>query len=214
MSEAADDGGSVLASYISTQLAKQDARKASLEQRGLAVITTSGVLVTLLFGLVALSTRSADTFILPKHAAYLLAIAVVCFAIAAVTAILTNVPIGYEEPDIEPIRKVARDEWDTPRPKMMRDAALTDLKVLADAKRKNDVKAKLLFRAVSFEVAAVVLVAAAVGVVVNGWALLAASFAALALGVVVYVRAYGWATPHDGTLGVLFRAAQTNWGGD
>ena len=135
MSEAADDGGSVLAGYISTQLAKQDARKASLEQRGLAVITTSG-------------------------------------------------------------------------------AALTDLKVLADAKRKNDVKAKLLFRAISFEVAAVVLVAAAVGVVVNGWALLGASVAALAVGVVAYVRAYGWSKPNDGTLGVLLRAAQANWGGD
>ena len=49
-----DGGRSIYADFIKEQLDAQEARKVSLEQRGLAVITTSGALVTLLFGLTAL----------------------------------------------------------------------------------------------------------------------------------------------------------------
>ena len=51
-------GRAVYGEYIKEQLNAQEARKNSLEQRGLAVITTSGALVTLLFGLTALTCRS------------------------------------------------------------------------------------------------------------------------------------------------------------
>ena len=47
-------GRAIYADYIKEQQEAQEARKVSLEQRGLAVITTSGALVTLLFGLTAL----------------------------------------------------------------------------------------------------------------------------------------------------------------
>src|SRR5204863_5652630 len=63
-----EPGSSVLLDYLNDQLARQDARKVSLEQRALAVITTSGALVTLLFGLAALSSKRAATFTLPGSA--------------------------------------------------------------------------------------------------------------------------------------------------
>ena len=54
MQESDTRGRAIYSDYIKEQLDAQEARKISLEQRGLAVITTSGVLVTLLFGLTAL----------------------------------------------------------------------------------------------------------------------------------------------------------------
>lgn len=41
------------------QLTEERARKSSLEQRGIAVTTSAGAIVTLLFGLTALSYESA-----------------------------------------------------------------------------------------------------------------------------------------------------------
>src|ERR1700694_370776 len=96
-----DSGASILAAYVQAQLARQDARKTSLEQRGITVITTAGALVTLLFGLAALSTKRAQTFALPAGASYLLVVALVLFFGAALAAILTNVPLEYEEADAE-----------------------------------------------------------------------------------------------------------------
>jgi hypothetical protein len=46
--------GLVYGPLINAQVEDEQARKTSLEQRGLAVITTSGVLVSLLFGLGAI----------------------------------------------------------------------------------------------------------------------------------------------------------------
>jgi hypothetical protein len=43
-----------LREYLKDELARQDARQSSFEQRGIAVVTTAGTLVTLLFGLAAL----------------------------------------------------------------------------------------------------------------------------------------------------------------
>jgi len=50
--------GAVYAAYVSQKLADEDARQSSIEQRGLAVITTAGVLTIALFGIA--------TFINPK----------------------------------------------------------------------------------------------------------------------------------------------------
>ena len=87
-------GRAIYADYIKEQVEAQEARKLSLEQRGLAVITTSGVLVTLLFGLTALTVRRAATFDIPNTAAGLLVGALVFFVLAALLAIITNLPRG------------------------------------------------------------------------------------------------------------------------
>jgi uncharacterized membrane protein len=95
---ATDPGSSVLAACVQEQLARQDARKTSLEQRGITVITTAGALVTLLFGLAAFTTKRSQTFALPGGASYLLVAALVLFFGAALAAILTNVPLSTKKP--------------------------------------------------------------------------------------------------------------------
>ena len=65
-------GTEAYAALIERELDAQEARKASLEQRGLAVITTAGALTSLLFGLAAFSTTGAHAFVLPASARHLL----------------------------------------------------------------------------------------------------------------------------------------------
>lgn len=84
----ASSGTSDYGDFIKDELDVQDQRKASFEQRGLAVITTSGVLVTLLFALAALSTKRATTFVLPHAARTWLFVALVLFFLSALAALL------------------------------------------------------------------------------------------------------------------------------
>jgi hypothetical protein len=158
-------GVGVYGAFVDAELRAQDARKVSFEQRGLAVVTTSGVLVTLLFALAGLSTKSKATFVLPHSARLWLVAALVAFVLAAVAALATNFPMPYEavtSDEIEgrlkePIRSEYRAE---------RDVALTRVKALRDAKGKNTTKGRLLFVAIGLEVVAVALVGAAVWLVI------------------------------------------------
>ncbi|MFZ1926007.1 MAG: hypothetical protein WAU42_07680, partial [Solirubrobacteraceae bacterium] len=82
-------GTAVYAEFLVGELAEQDARKASFEQRGIAVVTTAGTLVTLLFGLAALSTSVAKAQQLSGATKTALAYALVLFVASAILALLT-----------------------------------------------------------------------------------------------------------------------------
>ena len=76
-------------------LADEQATKASLEQRGLAVVSSAGALVTLLLGIVGLA-YNIDRITIPLIARLLLLLSVLAFVVASILGILTNKPMGYE----------------------------------------------------------------------------------------------------------------------
>jgi hypothetical protein len=75
-----------------------------LQQRGLAVVTSSGTLVTLLFAIGAVAIEATD-FTLPELSKVLFAGALAAFAIAGIFGILANRPDYYEEVDTAWLRK-------------------------------------------------------------------------------------------------------------
>ena len=158
-------GRSLYAEYIRELVDAQEARKASLEQRGLAVISTSGVLVTLLFGLTALSVRRESTFVIPDSAAAFLIAALVFFVLAALSAIFTNLPRGYQGVMVDGLRDAVKDRWEDSEATASRMVALTRLKTLASAKQMNEQKGIALVAGMSFEIIAVALVGVAMGFV-------------------------------------------------
>jgi len=166
MSASEDHGRTFYAAYIKDQVDAQEARKASLEQRGLAVITTSGALVTLLFGLTTISTKRAATFDIPGSAATFLTIALVLFVLAALSAIVTNLPRNYQEATVEGLRDAVRNRWGDDEAEASKMVALTQLKVLASAKHVNEQKGRALIAGMVFEILAVALVGVAMGIVV------------------------------------------------
>ena len=158
-------GRAIYADFIKEQQDAQEARKTSLEQRGLAVITTSGALVTLLFGLTAISVGGADALDIPSSSAALLVAALVFFVLAAVLAIATNLPRSYEGVTVDALRRAVEERWADGEAVASEMVALTRLKTLASAKRNNDLKGRALVAAMACEIVAVALVGAAVGFV-------------------------------------------------
>ena len=86
--------GSVDGPLLADALAAETAQKASIEQRGLAVITTSGVLVSLLVALSALLLGRDYEFLHPGTKV-LLILAVAAFVAAAGLGLATNAPRRY-----------------------------------------------------------------------------------------------------------------------
>jgi hypothetical protein len=159
-----DRGSTVYSEYITEQIAEQDARKESVEKRGLSVITTSGTLVSLLFGLVAVLT-GADNYSLPTGAEPWLAMALVFFLIAALAGIVTNMPLLYLAVEVPELKSLLDSFWaDGPEIAEKRVAA-TQLKVLARARSMNGMKGWILVGAVASELVAVAALALAIWVV-------------------------------------------------
>ena len=164
--KAADKGGrAIYADYIREQLAGQEARKTSLEQRGLSVVTTSGALVTLLFGLTTLAVER-ESFTLPGASRALLVGALVFFVVAAVAAIVTNMPLFYEGVTPNALRSAVKERWDDSEAVATQMTSLTRIKVLESSRRRNNIKAIALFAGMVSEIVAVALVGAAVTFVV------------------------------------------------
>lgn len=161
--------GSAYTSLIDSQLAREDARKTSFEQRGIGVITTSGTIVTLLFGLAALVTKS-DAFVLGTWQKIFLGSALVFFFVAAITGILVNKPMTYEEAAPEGLRRLLEEPYWFGRVGIgSRRATEMKIAMLARARRQNDFKGSVLIIALSAEVAGIFLVAVAVlGVLTGG----------------------------------------------
>lgn len=174
-SSSAPTASTVYGEYIKDELARQDMRQSSFEQRGIAVVTTAGTLVTLLFGLAALSTSSARGNPLHREESVWLAVALVLFFAAAVLAIATNFPIDYEGPGTPDPKKpddpsIATRLNATPEDSPDNAAfAVADVRltILTSAQKKNGRKGKFLFAALAAEVAAVACVAVAILEVVH-----------------------------------------------
>ena len=133
---------------------------ASLEQRGLAIVGTAGGLVTLLFGLTAL-TLERDAVTLPTSARALLVVALFLFVAAGLAALVTNIPMSYEGVTTEALRGAVANRWDDTSAEAVRMTSLTRITVLESAKRKNNLKAVALFVGMVLEIVAVALVGAA-----------------------------------------------------
>jgi hypothetical protein len=157
-------GSSIYTDYIKEQVDREDARKESLEKRGLSLITSSGALVTVLFGLAAFVTDS-DDFKLPDSANVLLSLALIAFFASGLFAIATNFPMNYEEVEPSELRTAIKERWEDTQRVAERETSFTRIKVLLSARRQNGRKASLLFVSIVAQVAGVGFVAASLWII-------------------------------------------------
>jgi hypothetical protein len=157
--------GSVYGTVIADLLKAEDQRKSSFEQRGIAIITTSGVLVSLVFAL-GTAVTSADAFTVSAFSRALLVAALVLFVTAAVAGIVANYPVHYEliaQADLR--RLVSPEVWDGDAGTAARRVAEVSVTVLERARRNNQLKGRALLVGMVAEIAAVAAVAASVAAV-------------------------------------------------
>jgi hypothetical protein len=148
-------GDSHYADWIGEQLAREDARKESLEKRALAVITTSGALATLLFGLTAFRISGSSDIRLSHTAIASIVVAVIAFLISAACAIFINVPVDYQEVKPAELKRAVKERWGDSEREAERMISLTQIKVLESARDKNGRKAWLLFWSIAAQAVAV-----------------------------------------------------------
>lgn len=162
----ASDQGSTFTAFVGEELAAEVSRRASLEARGISVITISGTLVTALFAFSAIVTQ-ATTFGLDPTARVELAVGVVLFVLAAIAAIGTNVPQWIQI--VEPHELLAELEtgWSLPAGEARKQIVATRLDEL-ECQRVNQFKAVALLVAIGLQVAAVIALAAGVLTILAG----------------------------------------------
>jgi len=158
-------GLAVYTPLLEHQLEEETSRKTSLEQRGVAVITTSGVLVSLLFALAAVVT-SAKNFDLPDNARVLLVVTLVLFVLAAVGGIVANWPLSYHQVQTENLhRLISKENWNAPPGIAARRIAEAQVSILERARKLNLVKARALLAAMTTQILAVTALATAVAII-------------------------------------------------
>lgn len=146
---------------IVDQLGEERSLKASIEQRAIGVITTSGTLVTLLLAVSALVTRDAD-FVIPAAAAIAASAAIGSFVITAIVAIFALMPRSYGVVTAEDLRRLVSDDtWESASEYAAQDAARLRVEVTDAARRTNRVKARILGVALACQVIAVLCLATA-----------------------------------------------------
>jgi hypothetical protein len=152
--------GTVYADYINEQLKDEQTRKTSLEQRGFSVIASSGVLITLLLGLVALLAEPSNRA-MPTTAKALIVAAISTFLFAALFGLAVNLPCTYQAMAIESLKRMATQElWVKPDLAASWRIAEQQVHHIDIARKLNGRKANLLHCGIVAQTVGVVLAAA------------------------------------------------------
>ena len=160
--------GPVIADLIAKEVEASRAKAASVQARGLAVISSSGTLVTLLFGLAALATK-AQNFALPAATKLPLYLAAGFLALAAFVAILTNAPRKRDAIPTSTLRPLLEETlWNAPAVQAQRQVAMSQLTVFESERKVNVQMARLLQVAIGLELAGIVCVVGAVITLIAG----------------------------------------------
>jgi hypothetical protein len=147
--------GSAYTKLIDEQLEIEQNRRASIEQRGLSVLTTSGTLVTLLFAFSALVTQS-KTFRLGTPARVMIVGSLLFFLLAGVSGIATNWPLPWEPIDQRDLSRLLQPNlWTASLSPAARRVAEAKIDVLGDVRQANNARGLFLLVAMIMQVAAV-----------------------------------------------------------
>jgi hypothetical protein len=152
--------GSAWLQFAKDQLAREDARKESLDGRAVTIVTGSAAVVSLLVAAASLSIKN-HAFHITHDAKLALVAAGGCFIAAALLAFLTAFPYGYTAPDAREIRDIADDSWDDPKSHVERVVTVTLMDVWGDIQNVNDKKGTAFLLAIVAEALGVVGVAVA-----------------------------------------------------
>lgn len=128
------------------------------------VVTTAGVLATILLGLATLTKKQDAAFALPNSARSWVIAALVFLTLAVAGALVTNFPMRADEADVAGLRRLIEEFWDDPPSEAERTVAINRLSVLESAKGSNGRRAWFLFAAMCCELLALVAIAIAVWV--------------------------------------------------
>jgi hypothetical protein len=157
--------GKVYKGYIEKRLEEEVRRASSLQARGLAIVTTSGVLVTLLFTIGSVTLRSQQ-FAAAENARRTLVIAAVAFVVAAVCGLISNLPRAYVRHSPDDLNQLVSKYWSKEEAYAEKTVAEGEVDELISAEKVGGRIAMCIRCGIAFEVVAVAILVLAVSMVV------------------------------------------------
>jgi hypothetical protein len=152
--------------FVTDLLAAEQARIDRMEARGLAVVTTSGTLATLLLAIAALVVKRQGVHI-DKSALALAALASLAFVVAAGLGIAANRPRRAWDVSPGAIAEQMQDRWGraSPRDSPDQKVTATRVEIWKSLRELSQSKAKSVFAAMTVEAMAIALLTAAVFII-------------------------------------------------
>ncbi|MEO3806665.1 hypothetical protein [Nonomuraea sp. B1E8] len=139
------------------------ARKGSLEQRGIAVISTSGTLIAITLGFITLGTKNPSVALPPTLPPLLMA-ALAGLVAACAAGLLINVPAKIPIIDATDLAEsAARADWDATDRESAQVEQKIQAQVLVGLRKANRLRARVLLVALLFEVVSLMIMAITVG---------------------------------------------------
>jgi len=170
-----DIAGPVLADYAAALYTEECQRGEAIESRGRTVISSAGVMVTLLLALAAVGTRTTAVKIAPGPLIFIAA-AVSSFALSAITAVATAAPQSAHLINPNQFEIAIKTAWDRPKNAALKRITATRIQEIADIQRSNTRKAVMLLTAISLEALAIIFLAATVLWIIAGLCRASASY--------------------------------------
>jgi NADH:ubiquinone oxidoreductase subunit K len=143
------------ASLIKDVLVDETAVLSEFRQRALSVVTTSGALVTLLTGLIAIAVGSNSDREIEGSSVLFLVLAIAGFLVAAGLALWVNVPKDTKRARVDELRKLTSEKWRDSSTRATLDVTNLNIDVLESIRSVNDRHAKFLAFAIGSELAGV-----------------------------------------------------------
>jgi hypothetical protein len=141
------------ADLIKAEVDEADATTSDFRARALTIVTTSGGLVTLLSGLIAVASGGSKTWVLPSEARGPLGWALVLYVVAAVLALLIHIPQKVERATPEALGELLTA--DDTNAKAISAIADLHLATLTSIRTLNARRAWYLLMAIAAEIAAI-----------------------------------------------------------
>jgi hypothetical protein len=160
------DQGKTYAAFIESELKAERERRASLDARGLAVVTTSASLVTLLAAVGAFAS-TAENFRLPGAAVPWLIVTLVGFVVATIFGILANANWRYKVSDRTTLDRMRTEHWADHTAQAMVTVAYINTVTIDTLRRGNNIKVGLATSALSAQLIALIALAVTVFIILD-----------------------------------------------
>jgi hypothetical protein len=161
-----EPAGKAFDELIRERLQIEEARKSSLESRGVALVSATGAVVTVVFAFVAVMT-TRESYEPPVHVTPLLISAIAAFVLSAGLALLTNIPIAYRDVSPDEVFSDIRKYWQLPETRARMWLVAAHVSLLKSSRTGNRVKACLLIAALLADLGALVLMTLVISALVQ-----------------------------------------------
>lgn len=155
------DSGVNYAPFVEQELRSERERRTTLDARGQAVVTTSGVLVTILSTVTAIAINR-KVLIVPGPVRYSILSTLACFIIAVILGILATINFKYDVASKSTLMQLSREHSADSREIAERNIVATNVATILTLRKGNDRKATFLFTALFAQLAALLSLAIAV----------------------------------------------------